>query len=100
MLGVREKERNGDENVERERRAINGRRIWAALGLELEFVLDSEKGLECNGVGKRRYYNLSNRSCVGGGHDGKLGKERVARGRFREFGDVTYQAQGRGGVAR
>ncbi|GMN51292.1 hypothetical protein TIFTF001_020453 [Ficus carica] len=58
-LGVREKERNGGENVERERRAINGRRIWAALGFELEFVLESEKGSECNGVGNRlQFYEL------------------------------------------
>ena len=37
---------------------INGGRIWAALGLELEFVLESEKGSdpECNGVGKRVFF--------------------------------------------
>ncbi|GMN24294.1 hypothetical protein TIFTF001_000502 [Ficus carica] len=48
-LGVRERKRNGSENVEREPREINGGRIWAALGLELEFVLESEKDSECAG---------------------------------------------------
>ena len=33
-------------NVERERREINGGRIWVALDLELEFVLESKKGSE------------------------------------------------------
>ena len=35
---------------------INGGRIWAVLGLELEFVLESEKGSECNGVRKRVFF--------------------------------------------